>query len=141
MIISDRHVGVVYLIMAVNMTPKSSMAIGDWGYRCSESLLLHILYLEAVWRSRNLERLYKDIYLYIYIVIRANLRPPCWRYRDIENTKKGNTCFLALQYFQPFGSHATSNFSICRYIYIITVILQPTFLKYGDGSYTKITQP
>ena len=131
MIISDRHVGVVYLIMAVNMTPKSSMAIGDWGYRCSESLLLHILYLEAVWRSRNLERFFIDVY--IYIIIRADLRPPCRRYRGgsstkkIDNPKILDTWFFVFQYLQPFGSHATSNFSKYRYIYIITVILQPTF--------------
>ena len=84
---------------------------------------------EAVWRSRNLECLY--IGIYIYIIIRANSRLPCRRYRDGSSTKKIDipkildTWFFVFRYFQPFGYHATSNFSIYRYIYIITVILRP----------------
>ena len=49
--------------------------------------------------------------------------------------------FFVFRYFQPFYSHSTSNFSKYRYIYIITVILRPTFWRYGDGSSTKIMQP
>ena len=88
-----------------------------------------------------------SLYRYIYIYIRANLRPPCRRYKGSSSTKKIDNpkildmWFFVFRYFQPFGSHATSNFYIYRYIYIITVILRPTFWRYGDVYSTKITQP
>ena len=70
---------------------------------------------EAVWRSRNLECFHIGIYIYI---IRANLWPPCRRYggdpitKKVDNPKILDTWFFVFQYFQPFHSHATSNFSI-----------------------------
>ena len=97
---------------------------------------------EAVWRSHNFECLYTGIY-----IIRANLRPPRRRYRGgsstkkIDNPKTLDTWFFVFRYFQPFSSHATSNFSKYRYIYIITVILQPTNWRQGGGCSTKIRQP
>ena len=74
-------------------------------------------------------------------IIRANLRPPCRRYRGgsstkkIDNPKILDTWFFVFQYLQPFGSHATSNFSKYSYIYIITVILWPTFFYRCDIYY------
>ena len=37
-------------------------------------------------------------------------------YKKIENPKIGYICFFVSPYFEPFGSHATSNFSIYRYV-------------------------
>ena len=75
-----------------------------------------------------------NVYIQIYIIIRANLRPPCRRYRGgsstkkIDNAKIFDSWFFVFRYFQPFDSHATSNFSKYRYIYIITVILPQTLI-------------
>ena len=97
----------------------------------------------AVWRSHNLECLYIGIYIYIYI--RAKLRPPCRRYRGGSSTKKIDNpkildTWFFFQYFQLFGSHATSNVYIQVYIYIITVILWPNCRRQGGDSSTKIIQ-
>ena len=89
---------------------------------------------------------YIQVYIYIYIIIRANLRLPCRRYRGGSSTKKIDNpkildmWFFVFRYFQPFRSHATSNFSIQRYIYIITVILRPNCRRQGGDSSTKIIQ-
>ena len=94
----------------------------------------------AVQYSRNLELL---IYLYIIgiYVITVILRPPCWcygggslmqKYRESKNRVYN---FLVLRYIWPFRTHVTSNFSIYRYIYIITAVLRPPCWCYGGGSF------
>ena len=40
--------------------------------------------------------------------------------KKIENQKIGYTCLFVKQNYEWFSTHTTSNFSICRYIYIIT---------------------
>ena len=85
------------------------------GRKCKKSVHMFQRFsiFEAVWHSRNLKRVY-------IFSTKAVLRPPCWRYRGgsftkkIENPKIASTCFFVLPYFEPIGSHATSNF----YIYI-----------------------
>ena len=82
---------------------------------------------EAVWRSRDFERLYIDIF--IYIIIRANFRPPCRRYRGgsstkkIDNTKIEYMCFFVFRYLKPFSAHATLNISLYRYIYVYCIYI------------------
>ena len=86
------------------------------GRKCKKSVHVFQRFsiFKAIWRSRNLECVYT-------FSTKAVLQPPCWRYgggfstKKIDNQKIGDT-FVFL-YLKPFGTHATSNFSIYRYIY------------------------
>ena len=57
--------------------------------------------------------------------------------KKVENPKIEYTCFFVLQYFEPFGSLATSNFSMYSYMYKMMVILWPPCWRYGGGSFTQ----
>ena len=76
-------------------------------------------------------------------MITVILCTPCWRYGGGSFTQKDRKsknrvmCFFVLQYFEPFGSHTTSNFSIHRYIYITVILWLPCW-RYGGGSFTQI---
>ena len=84
-----------------------------------------------------------SIYIGIYIYNNShNMATPLeiqrWVFfKKDENPKLGYTCFFVLPYFEPFSTHATLNFSIYRYIYIITVKLQPTCWRYRGRSLQK----
>ena len=92
---------------------------------------------EAVWRSRNLERVY-------IFSTKAILQPPCRRYggdpvtKKIDNPKILDTYFSVFRYLKPFGAHATSNVFIQVYIYIIIrANLRLPCRRYRGGSSTK----
>ena len=57
-------------------------------------------------------------------MITVILQPPCWRYGGGSLTQKDRESknrvymFCVLQYFEPISTHATSSFSLYRYIYI-----------------------
>ena len=56
-------------------------------------------------------------------------------HKKIESPKIGYTCFFVLPYFEPFDFHATSNFSIYRYMYKKMIILREEYLRTNLVSY------
>merc|ERR1712240_300773 len=89
---------------------------------------------EAVWRSRNLERVY-------IFSTKAILRPPCRRYGGDPVTKKIiKKYWTAISAFFDIRSRLAltqPRMFIYRYIYIIRANLRPPCRRYRGGSSTK----